>query len=113
MIVALGILAYSNTFYSPFQLDDSIQLIDNPVIKDLKNFTSDRMGHTMGFAHYNPRRVIGYFSFALNYHFGGFDVIGYHIMNLLIHIANALLVYYFVLITFRTPSMRQSASLLQ
>ncbi len=30
-------------------------------------------------------------------------------MNLLIHIANALLVYFFVLLTFRTPSMRQSA----
>lgn len=109
LIAALGILVYSNTFYSPFQFDERIQLIDNPVIKDLKNFTLDRLDNKAGFAHYNPRRFIGYFSFALNYHFGGFDVVGYHIVNLVIHIANALLVYFLVLFTFRTPSMRQSA----
>ena len=100
LIVALGLLAYSNTFYGPFQFDDKPQIIDNPVIKDLKNFTK---GYD-----YNTQRFIGYLSFALNYHFGGFDVISYHIVNLIIHIANALLVYFFILLTFRTPSMLQS-----
>ncbi|MFI5295609.1 MAG: type IV pilus biogenesis/stability protein PilW [Thermodesulfovibrionales bacterium] len=104
LIAAVGFLAYSNTFYSPFQFDDRSQIIDNPVIKDLKNFTSDRRGYD-----YNPRRFIGYLSLALNYRLGGLDVIGYHIVNLLIHIGNAFLVYLFVLLTFRTPSMRQSA----
>jgi tetratricopeptide (TPR) repeat protein len=104
LIAALGFLAYSNTFHSPFQFDEKSQIINNPVIKDLKNFTSDRKGFD-----YNPRRFIGYLSFALNYHFGGAEVIGYHVVNLLIHIANALLVYFFVLLTFMTPSMLQSA----
>ena len=97
LIAALGFFTYSNTFYSPFQFDDKRELIDNPAIKDLKNFT------------YHPQRLIGGLSFALNYHFGGFGVISYHIVNLLIHIANALLVYFLVLLTFRTPPMRQSA----
>jgi protein O-mannosyl-transferase len=104
LIAALGFFAYSNTFYSPFLFDGRSQIIDNPVIQDLKNFISDRKGYD-----HNPRRFIGYLSFALDYYIGGFDVIGYHIVNLLIHIANALLAYFLVLLTSRTPSMRQSA----
>jgi Tfp pilus assembly protein PilF len=104
LIAALGLLAYCNTFYSPFLFDGRSEIIDNPVIKDLKNFTSDGKGYD-----YNPRRFIGYLSFALNYNIGGLDVFGYHIVNLLIHIGTALLVYFLVLLTFRTPSMRQSA----
>jgi hypothetical protein len=52
---------------------------------------------------YNPRRIVGYFTFALNYHVGGTDVRGYHIVNLLIHLINSVLVYFLVLLTFRTP----------
>jgi tetratricopeptide (TPR) repeat protein len=48
-------------------------------------------------------RYIGYLSFALNYYLDGLNVIGYHILNILIHIINALLVYRLVILTFRTP----------
>ncbi|HXX58309.1 MAG TPA: tetratricopeptide repeat protein, partial [Thermodesulfovibrionales bacterium] len=102
LIAAIGFLAYSNTFHSPFQFDDKPHIINEPVIRDIKNFVSDRRGHD-----YNPRRFIGYLSLAINYHFGGVDVIGYHMVNLLIHICNALLLYFFVLLTFRTTSMEQ------
>jgi tetratricopeptide (TPR) repeat protein len=103
LIAVLGLLAYSNTFHSPFMWDERREIIENPVIKDLDNFLSSTKGYD-----YNPRRFIGYLTFALNYHFGGLNVTGYHVVNLAIHIANALLVYYLVILTFRTPSMRQS-----
>jgi tetratricopeptide (TPR) repeat protein len=101
LIVVLGFLAYSNTFDSPFQWDDIKHIGDNSVIKDLGNFTASTKGYN-----FNPRRVVGYFTFALNYHFGGTDVTGYHVVNLLIHIANAFLVYAFVMLTFQTPYFR-------
>jgi tetratricopeptide (TPR) repeat protein len=104
LIAAFALLAYSNTFHIPLLFDGGPQIVDNPIIKDLKNFTSDRKGYN-----YNPRRFIGYLSFALNYHFGGPGVVGYHIVNLLIHIGNALLIYFLVVLTFRTSLMRQSA----
>jgi hypothetical protein len=53
-------------------------------------------------------RYIGYLSFALNYRLGGLDVEGYHIVNIAIHIINALLLYLLVLLTFRTPRMQGS-----
>ncbi|MBI4690866.1 MAG: hypothetical protein HY754_11485, partial [Nitrospirae bacterium] len=42
-------------------------------------------------------------TFTLNYHLGGLDVTGYHIMNLTIHILNAILVYFLMVLTFKTP----------
>jgi tetratricopeptide (TPR) repeat protein len=87
-----------NTFTAPFAFDDGYSIVDNPIVKDLGNFTSSLSGY-----HYNPRRYIGYLTFALNYRFGGLEVTGYHEVNLLIHILNAILVYFFVVLTFRTP----------
>ncbi|HXW69470.1 MAG TPA: hypothetical protein VEJ88_07650, partial [Dissulfurispiraceae bacterium] len=98
LIILAGLIVYSNTFHVSFQFDDYYQLIGNPVIRSLDNFFSSSVGYD-----YNPRRFIGYLSFALNYHFGGLDVTGYHIVNLAIHIANSILVYFLVLLTFRTP----------
>lgn len=98
LIAALGFIGYSNTFQSPFHWDDTPNIVENPVIKNLDNFLSS----TEGFA-YSPRRSIGYLTFALNYHFGGLQVTGYHVVNLFIHISNALLVYFLIILTFRTP----------
>ena len=104
LIVALiGFLAYSNTFHAPFVLDDIYHIKNNQLIKDLDNFIAINQ--------YNPRRFIGYLSFALNHHFGGSDVEGYHLTNLVIHIMNAFLVYFFVKFTFQTPVMRQESFL--
>ena len=52
-------------------------------------------------------RVFAYFTFALNYYFGGLNVFGYHLVNLLIHIGSGLVLYWFLLLTFRLPSLRE------
>ena len=96
LIILAGLIVYSNTFHVPFQFDDFDNLTNNPIIKSLGNFISSSKGYD-----YNPRRFIGFLSFALNYHFGGLDVTGYHIVNIVIHIANSILVYFLVLLTFR------------
>ncbi|MCL5023596.1 MAG: tetratricopeptide repeat protein [Nitrospirae bacterium] len=98
LIIATGLIAYANTFSVPFQFDDFNNISENPVIHNLANFLKD----TSGFNH-NPRRYLGHLSFALNYHFGGLAVTGYHIVNLAIHLLNAMLVYFLVMLTFRTP----------
>jgi tetratricopeptide (TPR) repeat protein len=76
---------------------------ENPVIRNLENFYANSSRY--GFV---PRRVVGYLTFALSYHFGGLDVIGYHVFNLAVHLATALLVYVLVLLSFRTPHLRES-----
>ena len=96
ILAVLAVLAYSNTFHVPFVLDD-VWITGNAVIHDLGSFFT-----LSGYDEF-PNRFIGYFTLALNYHFGGENVVGYHVVNLAIHIANALLVYSLVRLTVRTP----------
>ena len=103
LIVLAGILVYANTFQVPFLFDDYSSILDNPVIKDTANFLSRPDGYR-----FNPRRFIGYLSFALNYRFGGLDVTGYHLVNLAIHLTNGLLVYTLTRLTLRTPRLAGS-----
>lgn len=100
-LVVIALFAYSNTFQVPFLLDDegSIQL--NSAVHGLGNFFNG--GYSL-----LPNRVIGYLSFAINYHFGELNVTGYHIVNLGIHIICAFLVYCLVRVTFRTPNLNKS-----
>jgi len=105
IFLLIGVAIYSNTLHSPFVFDDGPSITRNPTIKNLENF----YGNSTGYDKY-PTRIIGYFSFALNYSIGEFDPFGYHILNMAIHIINALLVYFFVLITFRTPFLKKSLS---
>lgn len=98
LILVLGILAYSNTFHVPFFYDDKTSIVDNPVIRHLGNFIFGSSGYL-----YNPRRFLSYLSFAVNYHFGGLHVWGYHLFNLIVHLGCALLVYALLRLTFRTP----------
>jgi protein O-mannosyl-transferase len=103
LVLLAGLVAYGNTLHVPFVFDDHSSIVDNPVIKNLDNFLASLDGYR-----YNPRRVIGYLTFALNYRFGGLDVFGYHLVNLGIHLAASLLVYTFILILAQTPYLRGS-----
>lgn len=98
LIVLLGVLVYSNTFQVPFVFDDESSITRNHVIKNLHDFFVEGSGYS-----YNPRRFIGYLTIALNYHWGGADVTGYHLVNLGIHLGCALLVYALARLTLRTP----------
>ncbi len=102
LIAGLTFFVYSNTFQSPFQWDEKTFLEKNQIIKDLKYFTQP--AEAQGFAYYGAlkSRYIGFLTFALNYRMHGFDVKGYHIVNFSIHLINALLVYFLVILTLQT-----------
>lgn len=104
LISLIGLFAYSNTFNAPFVFDDRPNIIDNPVVKDLSFFLDTSKAKNLP-DYYIPlkSRYIGYLSFALNYKLHGLDVTGYHVVNLLIHLFNAMLVYFLVILSFKTP----------
>jgi tetratricopeptide (TPR) repeat protein len=106
LIALVAIITYANTFYVPFHFDDRPNILENPHIW-IKPFTFDRLvelvTHTYGFS----IRIFSYFTFALNYYFGEFDVFGYHLTNLLIHIASGLFLYWLLLLTLNLPSLKE------
>lgn len=107
LILTAGILTYSNTFQVPFFLDEYF-ITDNPFVKDIhypveliKNINLDIYNNI-------HHRYVAFLTFALNYRLHGFDVFGYHLVNLSLHVLNALLVYALVILTFGTPVMQRS-----
>ncbi|MEN8134055.1 MAG: tetratricopeptide repeat protein [Thermodesulfobacteriota bacterium] len=105
LVIILGILGYSNTLNVPFQLDDVANIVENPVIKNLVYYKTPAKAKVYnGFAEYPIliNRYIGSLTFALNYKMHGLDVTGYHVVNILIHLINSLLIYWFVHLIFIT-----------
>ncbi len=94
-IAFLGFLLYSNILHAPFVFDDYSSIADNETIKNVRT----------AFRDLSSNRYLGSLSFALNYAAGGIKPFGYHLVNNLIHVVNALLLYWFVLLTLKTPAM--------
>src|SRR6185503_14617809 len=100
-IFLVGSLIYANTLKAPFVYDDEPFIVYNTNIKDLGNLPA--IWHAAAV----PSRFISFLSFALNYHFHGLDVAGYHLVNIGIHLINALLVYWLMLLTLRGHEARR------
>ncbi len=99
-IVLTGILIYSNSFDCSFHFDDS-NVFQNSVIYESASIHD--------WIKLFPARPLGVLTFALNYHFHKQNVWGYHFVNLSIHLANALLVFWLSLLTFATPVVKDTA----
>lgn len=131
LIALLGLLVYSNTFHAPFVWDDIRLLVENPFIKNIR-YSADLLSSNSenetkmkdapglevnyGNSRYDryqlyktiKQRYIGHLSLVLNYRLGGFNVEGYHIVNLSIHIGTAFVLYFFMLLTLQTPMISDS-----
>ena len=94
-ISVLGLLAYSNTFNSPFSFDDTANLQDNPFITSF-SFASLKQA-------FESRRAIGIISFQLNYLMTGWNLPWFHLTNLIIHISAALIASQLVKLFMKTP----------
>ena len=97
VILAAGIIAYSNSFDCSFHFDD--RYILNSTIAKSSATISD-------WIRLFPTRPLGVLTFAANYGINKLDVRGYHLVNLIIHLINALLVWWLAWITFSTPVMK-------
>jgi hypothetical protein len=95
----VGAVVYSNTLHASWHFDDTVAIIENWSLRDLR-------GCFLGI--FGGNRSVGFFTFALNYHFGKLEVLGYHLVNIAIHIFNALLVYTLVTLLLKTPAMSKS-----
>jgi hypothetical protein len=106
LIASLAFIVYSNTFYVPFHFDDRPNILENPNVQ-MKVFTWDRLVQFVKNTYGVSIRVFSYFTFALNYHFGEFNVFGYHLVNFVIHVAAGIFLYWLLMLTFRLPSLQE------
>ena len=101
LIAGAVALVYANSLDGSFHFDDLTSIVRNPAIRDPWDF--DILWQYMN------RRIFGYWTFALNYRFGGLDVTGYHIVNALIHIVASIVAWTLALLIGRTPAVAGTA----
>ena len=98
-ISLFSLLTYSNTLDSPFVFDDIANIRQNSAIR----LTDWAFQEILDAASKSPlsNRPVANISFAINYYLGEYDVTGYHLVNILIHLINGIFVYLLGLIIFK------------
>jgi len=100
IVIIIGLIIYSNSFKCSFHFDDYDHIVNNPKIHDLNDFES--------WWNYSTNRPVSIFTFVVNYHYHELNVFYYHLVNLLIHLINAILVWWFTLLLFSTPIIKKN-----
>lgn len=101
LVLAAIFLTYLHTLNIPFYFDDFTSLRDNAAIRDFGSVWD-----------FSRARIVGYLSFALNYALHGYQLWGYHLLNILIHAAASLTAYFltrWILATRESPYCSDSA----
>ncbi|MEO8605692.1 MAG: tetratricopeptide repeat protein [bacterium] len=93
-VVLVGALLFANSFAVPFLFDDYFEITKNASVQVLQPL------HT----YFTRLRGLTALTFALNVRWGGAEPGSFHLVNVAIHLLNALLVYVLVLVTLRLPT---------
>ncbi len=83
-------IVYANTFNAPFVFDDYLNIVDNPHVR-MNEISADYLSELPEF--HSAKRPLPNLSFALNYYFHKYDVTGYHLVNIIVHVLTAFLVF--------------------
>jgi len=105
LLAGAGFLIYSNTLDSPFVFDAKSYILDDTAIR-MTDFSWEQV-KTAAFESVPKKRFLDNLSFAFNYYFDQYDVFGYHLVNIAIHVLCAICLLFFVKTTLaRTPAGR-------
>ena len=98
LFALLAFSIYSYALKSPFYFDDYYSITENEsvAIREI-SFDALKKAATSGVSGFRPLPQI---SFAINYFLSAGDPVSYHVVNLLLHTINALLVYMTILALF-------------
>ncbi|HUI06419.1 MAG TPA: tetratricopeptide repeat protein [Verrucomicrobiae bacterium] len=105
LVVVAGLLAYHNSFTGGFFLDDLGSIPDNRTIEHLWPVWRALSPPHHGGLTVEGRPLIN-FSLAINYALGGYNVWGYHALNLTVHILAGLTLFGIVRRTLLRPALR-------
>jgi protein O-mannosyl-transferase len=116
LLVVLALIVYANTIPGRFVFDDTVIVQGNPSIQGLGG---RHLGEIFG-GHYwrsvesrgGLYRPVVILTYALNYAWGGEDPAGYHVVNMALHAANAVLVWILLESLFARPALSFLSALL-
>ena len=97
LIIILGVIVYINSLDNGFVYDDLLVVEGNAFIASWKNFPSLFNEHYYLGSGETSWRVIVTLTYFIDYTLWKFNPSGYHLTNLIFHISNGILFYFFLL----------------
>lgn len=102
-VALLALAAYLNAFHGPFVYDDRDTIVANPSLRDPSNIR-----YVITYSLFRPFVNISY---AVDYAFWQLDPVGYHVTNVVLHMAAAATFYVLVLRLVQDRNQRQATGL--
>lgn len=107
LIAILGFIVYFNSLHGKFIWDDYCYVKDNSYITSfsyLPKIFSSSVGEGAGVPSffYRPIQMLSY---LFDYSLWGYNVFGYHLMNILLHILASLCVYWMISVIFKERAL--------
>jgi tetratricopeptide (TPR) repeat protein len=99
LILSAVSLVYAGTVHAPFQWDEKVWLVNNPFVENIRAPIDTLQTTDPELYKHLRNRTVGFLTFALNYRLHGYRAEGYHLVNMVLHGANALLVYFLIMMT--------------
>ena len=90
LLIFFAVLAYQNSIFCPFFMDDGPNILLN---KSIRSIWPPTRAFSPPYGHGISGRPVINFSLALNYALSGYRVWSYHVFNLFIHIAAGLTLF--------------------
>ena len=106
-VTLLGIVLYANTLNNQMFWDDNDFILNNQYVHNWKNipqYFSENLIAGVGLVSDYWRPVL-LMVFSVEYHLWGEHVFGYHLVNMLFHIANAILLFFLLQGLFQKPKL--------
>ena len=108
ILTVIGVLIYANTLNSPFVLDDGDFILEDAGIR-ITDLSAQELLDAARDG--KPRhRLLPNMSWAVNYYFGQYHVVGYHVVNIMIHLMTAVFLFLFFHITFKQHFLDQKTN---
>jgi tetratricopeptide (TPR) repeat protein len=98
LIFTAILVTYANSLDCDWHYDDLFNIVDNPAIR-MDRFDKESIARAIlegGQRKDRVMRPLAYLSFAINYRFGQLDVLGYHLVNLCIHVLTAIVLFFLI-----------------
>ena len=94
LFAGISLLIYSSSLRGPFMFDGKTNIQNAPLTHITKLSQLPDVVFPNKVNNQTRHRTICFMSFALNYYFGGLDTFGYHLVNVIIHILNGLVLFF-------------------
>ena len=108
LVCILVTLVYSNTFQASWHLDDYPNIVRNPRVH-ITDLSPNALAQSVFIGSGEAKKLyrpVSRLSLALNWYWGQDNVWGYHLINLVIHVATALLLLGVILELFKSPRLK-------